>query len=314
MRTAIPLLLLALGFLSGYFVRGLGIDPVRERSARDAEPSPAPLIPSPQVAPVPAREAPAAPEPPAVEPPAAPAEEPAGEEPLAEMMRAQIPMMKSFASAQSRERAGELLTALNLDPERADRLAQALANDAARQIEAAFLMMFGEGELDPDVLASMQGVPAEVSQELEGELARFLSPGEIVAVREHVKRQHARQQEQMVEMQVALLDIPDLSPDQGTRVRALFRDTDSMHQDTVRFAEMMRVPGKMRELFTEEGIRAEMERQFAPRRERMRQILTQEQMARYGAYEERMAQQALMAIKMFGGRGKMSAQPSSGDK
>ncbi len=314
MRPAIPLLLVALGFLCGYFVRGLGIDPAPERVARSASPSPAPLVPPPPAQPVPAPPEGAAPEPAATQPPAPPAPEPDGEEPLATMMRAQIPMMKSFASAQTRERAAELLRALQLDPERADRLAQALADDAARQIEAAFKMMFGEGELDPDMLASMQGVPAVVSQELERELAKFLGAAEIVAVREHVKRQHEKQQEQMVEMQVVLLDIPDLSPDQGKRVRELFRDTDSMQKDTVRFAEMMREPGKMRELLTEEGIRAEMARQFAPRRERMRQILTPEQMERYGAYEERMAQQALMAIKMFGGMGKKSGQPSSGAK
>lgn len=312
MRAALPALLLALGFLGGYLVRGLRIDPHPERAPVRTAPAPLPETPPPPPPAAPAEAAPSPPAPPAAaETAKAPEAETGGDE-LAEMMRAQVPAMKSYAGAQARERAQELLKSLGLDPGRADRLAKALADDAARQMEAAFRMVLGEGELDPAVLASFQGAPAMVSAELERELASFLGTAEIVAVRDHVRRQHEKQQEQMVEMQVGMLDIPDLSPEQDRRVRELFRGSDSMEQDTLRFAELMRKPGKTQELLTEEGLRAEMARQLEPRRERMRAILTPPQMERYAAYEARLFQQAALAMRMWGGFSRKRDQPSSG--
>lgn len=299
MRTLQSILLLVLGFAAGFFARDITVEKPRTRTATPVTAAPAPEPPAPGVAesasPVP--DAPSPAPPPTPESPAAGA--PEREDPLRELTQAQIPAMRAFASGQAKHRAELLAAKLRLDAERAARLAQVFSDEAARQVDLAFGMFFGEIELDPDLLLALWGGPGALTPELERELAAFLGAEEIVAAREFVRKEQERQREQAVDMQVAMLGIHDLTDDQRTRVREVFGDLGAYAADMTRFAKVLREPAELDRLFTEEGMREIMEEGFRARREKMRGILNAAQMEKYARYEDLLVKQALVGAQMF---------------
>jgi hypothetical protein len=300
MKNLQSIALLILGFAAGFLARDLTLEKPRSRtpapvSAASPQP-PAPAFPAEvSVAPAPEATSPAPPPTPA----SPPADAPEPEDPLRELTQAQIPAMRAFASGQAKHRAELLAARLRLDPARAARLAQVFADEAARQVDLAFGMFFGDVELDPDLLLALWGGPGALTPELERELAAFLGTDEIVATREFVKREQERQREQAIDMQVAMLGIPDLTDDQRTRVREVFGDMGAYAADMTRFAKVMREPGSFERVFTEAGMREIMEEGFRVRREKMRGILNAAQMERYARYEDLLVKQALMGAQMF---------------
>jgi hypothetical protein len=200
---------------------------------------------------------------------------------------------------QAAQKADALLDRLPFDAERERRIRELLEKEAALEVDRVIAMMLGEEEMDPDAFAWFFGVPPELSPRLEGELATFLNDGEIQVVRAEVKRTHERQVNDLADMQIGMMAIADLSDDQRTRMREIFVGKDVMTQQFTRFAELTRDRERFRRLLRGEGIQEQMEQNFATTRQRVRDILNDEQYRKYEAYEKTMIKQAEIGIRMM---------------
>lgn len=233
-----------------------------------------------------------------------------GEEPLAggpdpemdrmrEMVRSQSKMWRGWAGMQAKQRAEALLANLPFDAEREKRIQELLQKEAEFQAERAAMMMLGDEEMDPNAFQWFMGMPEELSPRFEGELATFLNDGEIQIVRAEVKRAHEKQMTDMADMQIGMMQIRDLSDDQKTRMREVFSGKDMMTERFTQSAAVTRDRERMKRVLKGEGIKEEMEKQFAPMRQRVRDILTPDQFTKYQAYEKQIALQAEMGLKMM---------------
>jgi len=255
---------------------------------------------------------------PAPTPPPAPTEEPAatatvpqpegmaaegagtGEDPFAEMIRSQSPQWKAWAALQAKQKLGGLFASLGFDEQTQKLIEAALLKDAEVQTERAIAMMLGTEDLDPDAFGYFMGLPPDLTPEVEHDLGTFLSDAEIASVRGEVQRAHQKQMDDFADMQIGMMAIPDLTPDQKTRVRDVLAGRDVMKEQFTRFAEFTRDRTKLRRLMEGEGVAEEMKNSFAPTRRRMQDILTPEQFTKYEAYEAQMIRQAEMGVKMMG--------------
>jgi len=230
---------------------------------------------------------------------------------LREMVRSQSKAWKGWAGMQARQRAEALLANLPFDAEREKKIQELLQQEAELQAERAAMMMLGDEEMDPAAFQWFMGMPEELSPRLEAELATFLNDGEMQIMRAEVKRSHEKQMTDLADMQIGMMQIRDLTDDQKTRIRDVLSGKDVMTEQFTRFAEVTRDRAKFQRLLKGEGLKEEMEKGFAPTRQRMRDILTPDQFVRYQAYEQQMVRQAEMGLKM------MSAfleKPSGGTK
>jgi hypothetical protein len=292
-------LVLAIGLLAGWFGHETLVkpptprsDPARPVALAPPAPEPVPLPPAPTLPVeeemVPAEEEEEVPEPPGT-----------GADPLREMLQTQKASWKAMARMQAGQRAEMLLAGLPFDAEREKRIQDLLQKEAELQAERAIAMMLGDAEMDPSAFGWFMGMPAELSPEFEKELATFLNDGEIQVVRAEVKRAHEKQMTDMADMQIGMMSIHDLSDDQKTRMREVFAGKDVMTEQFTRFGEIVRDRDRMKRLMRGEGIKEEMEKGFVATRKRVRDILNNEQYAKYELYEQGMVRQAEMGLKMM---------------
>ncbi|MCK6458540.1 MAG: hypothetical protein L6Q95_01435 [Planctomycetes bacterium] len=259
--------------------------------------------------------APAPPEPPPLPPAPAlpvkeemvPAEEegtpPAAADPdedrLRELVHTQRKQWKAFAGMQARQKAELLLASLPFDAETEKRIKELLQQEAELQAERAAAMMLGDEELDPAAFQWFMGIGPELTPGLEKELATFLDDAGIAVVRAEVKRTHEKQMNDMADMQIGMMSIRDLSDDQKTRMREVFVGKDVMTEQFTRFGEIVRDRERFRRLMKGEGIKEEMQKGFQGTRQRVRDILNDDQFAKYELYEQQMVRQAEMGLKMM---------------
>jgi len=222
------------------------------------------------------------------------------EDPFAEMIRSQSPQWKAWAAMQAKQKLGGLFASLGFDEQTQKLIEAALLKDAEVQTERAIAMMLGTEELDPDAFGYFMGLPPDLTPEVEHDLGTFLSDAEIASVRGEVQRAHQKQMDDFADMQIGMMAIPDLTPDQKTRVKDVLAGRDVMKEQFTRFAEFTRDRTKLRRLMEGEGVAEEMQKGFAPTRRRMQDILTPEQFTKYEAYEAQMIRQAEMGVKMMG--------------
>lgn len=296
-------LALAIGLLAGWFGHEILVKPPTPRTApaKPAVAEPPTTAPAPEEVSLPPAPTHPAPEEKvhAEEDVPAPAEaDPEGDR-MREMIRSQSKMWKGWAGMQARQKAEALLASLPFDAEREKKIQELLQKEAELQAERAASMMLGDEEMDPSAFQWFMGMPEELSPRVEGELATFLNDGEIQIVRAEVKRAHEKQLTDLADMQIGMTQIHDLSDDQKTRMREVFSGKDMMTERFTQMAEVMRDRDRMRRVMKGEGIKEEMEKQFAPTRQRVRDILTADQFAKYQLYEKQMAQQAEMGLKMM---------------
>jgi hypothetical protein len=215
------------------------------------------------------------------------------------MVLTQRKQWKAFAGMQARQRAEALLANLPFDAEREKRIKEMLQQEAELQAERVGLMMLGDEEMDPAAFQWFMGMPAELSPRLEQELATFLNDGELQVVRAEMKRAHEKQMTDLADMQIGMMAIHDLSDDQRTRMRDVFVGKDVVTDQFTRFAEVTRDRERFRRLLRGEGLKEEMQKGFAGTRQRVRDILTPEQFAKYELYEQGLVRQAEMGLKMM---------------
>jgi hypothetical protein len=293
-------------FLAGWFAHSLTVEEVKERNGRrgsvearrDGRVVPvAPEFESPVVTP-PAVEIPKAPE----ESTAAPeARETAKKkDPLEEFFRSQSAMWVGFATMQAKGRLKGLLADLGFDEETAAAIQEAILAEVARQTERAIQMMLGTEDLDADAFAYFMGLPPDLSTELSGELGTFLDDDEIASVRAEVKKAYKEQLTAMADMQINMMRIGDLSDDQRIRMREIF-STDVMKEQMVMLAEVTRDRRLLTRLANDpKMLNKAMKENLAPTRDRVREILSDQQFEKYSNYEQSMIKQAEMGLKMMG--------------
>ncbi len=301
MRVLLLLAIAGLGFALGWYARG----PERPSSSPRAtvERTVAERPPEPGRPPPPAQERPARAEAPPEPPPPAPeaAETPAEEDPFREMIRAQRPQMKAMSAMQARQKLEAPLKDLGFDAETTKRILDLLLKEAETQTERAYGMFLGEAELDPEAFLWMWGVGPTLSEETERDLAAFLGDPGVETVRAKLKAVHEKQMDDLAEMSVNMMAIPDLTPEQRVQLKRHFAGNDVMQEQMTQFADVFRDREKMRKLMSGDGLAEEMERSAAPRREKMRAILNDAQFERYKEWEGLMVKQAEMGLKMMGG-------------
>jgi hypothetical protein len=153
--------------------------------------------------------------------------------------------------------------------------------------------------MDPAAFQWFMGIGPELTPGLERELATFLDDSGIAVVRAEVKRTHEKQMNDMADMQIGMMAIRDLSDDQKTRMREVFVGRDVMTEQFTRFGEIVRDRERFRRVMSGDGIKDEMEKGFAASRRRVRDILNDQQYAKYELYEQQMVRQAEMGLKMM---------------
>jgi hypothetical protein len=215
------------------------------------------------------------------------------------MILTQRKQWKAFAGMQARQKAELLLANLPFDAEREKKIQDLLQQEAELQAERAAAMMLGDEEMDPDAFQWFLGMGPELTPHLESELATFLNDGELQVVRAEVKRAHEKQMNDMADMQIGMMQIRDLSDDQRTRMREVFVGKDVMTEQFTRFGEIVRDRDRFQRLMRGEGLKEEMEKSFAPTRQRVRDILDDEQYRKYEIYEQQLVAQAQMGLKMM---------------
>jgi Spy/CpxP family protein refolding chaperone len=217
------------------------------------------------------------------------------------MVEAQGPQWKAFAKMQAKQRLAALLAELGYDAATSGQIEEAFLADIERRVDALLAAMAGQRPAEgTNMVDWMGGLPEKLSPELERDVALLLGDGEMGRFRDAVTKAHEKQAEELVDMQVNMMGLTGLTETQRQQVRAVVREQDPMKDQFQQFTELTQDRAKLNKLIeTGEGLAEHMEKSMAPRRERMRQILTPEQFEQYGRYEKTMVQQAEMGIKML---------------
>jgi len=84
-----------------------------------------------------------------------------------------------------------------------------------------------------------------------------------------------------------------------------------MQEQLRSMAGVMHDPERRKRLLRGEGLDEEIRSSMAPRRERMRTILSPQQFEKYLAYEKTLVDQAKMGLKMFGLGAKTKPAPQA---
>jgi hypothetical protein len=298
---------LVAGLLIGWFARQWTFEEPTARSTRRSDViaghAPERTQPPPREAPKatpPPRPEPTAEEEPAPEPPDA-SDAPEEDDPIGKMIRSQSAMWKGMVSMQVKPKIeAMLLEGIDLDAATEERIEKAMLEEAERQMDRVIEMMLGNEELDPDAFSYFMGLPAELSPELEKELATFLSDAEIANVRAEVKRGYEKQMTDLADVQIKMMAVPNLRDDQRERLRDIFRGKNFMKEQFQGFAELTRDRKKlMAAIDGDIDIGKHMEKNFEPMRRRVRDILDDTQFGQYEAYEKQMIAQAQMGFKMM---------------
>jgi len=264
-----------------------------------------------------AREAPLAPataQPEAAGEEAATAEGEDGPDPLTEMVKSQGPQWKAWATMQAKPKIRQLLAELGFDAETTARIEEAMLKDVEQQVDQAMLMMLGEVEMDANAFLYFMGLPPDLNPEVERELGTFLGDNEIASVRSEVKKAHDKQLTDFADMQIGMMQLTDMTADQNTRMREVFRGKNLMQEQFAQFAEVTRDRSLFKKLVSGEiDLAAEMKKSYEPQRQRVSEIRTPEQMKGYDKYEESLIRQAEMGMKMMGAMLKTKPKPKEGE-
>lgn len=222
-------------------------------------------------------------------------------DPVREMMKTQGPQWKAWATMQAKPKIQAMLAALGFDAETTKRIEALMIQDVENQMDRAMAMMLGDEEMNPDTFMYFLGVPPDLAPEVERELGTFLNDNEIASLRSEVKKAHDQQLTDIADMQINMMAVPNLAPDQKTRLREVFRGKNMMQEQFTQFAEVTRDRELLRKLAAGEiDLAKEIEKSMEPQRLRVQEILTPEQMESYKRYQETMIKQAEMGMKMFG--------------
>ncbi len=221
--------------------------------------------------------------------------------PMAKMFEAWRPMLEVQVSQMAKGRATSIAGSMELETGEAKQLADALGAEATRQLDEAWEMIFGDAEIDPDVLGVFQGLMSpEPSEELERSLTSFMTDAEIADFRDEYKQEHKKQQERMVEMTISMMNIPDLSDAQRDKLRGVYGGTDPMRDWNTHFAKMMREPERITQLLSDKDRFAEeLLKAGAPQQEQLRSILTPEQLKAAEQSQKNMVEMMRRQMEMF---------------
>ena len=221
--------------------------------------------------------------------------------PMAKMFEAWRPMLKIQVSQMAKGRATGIAGSMKLEVDEAKQLADALGAEATRELDLAWEMIFGDAEIDPDVLGVFQGMMSpEPSEELERSLTAFMSDAEIADFRDEYRAEHKKQQESMVEMTIDMMNIPDLSDGQRDRLRTVYGGTDPMRDWNTHFAEMMREPERVASLVSDaDKFAEEMLKGGEKQQEQLRAILTPAQLKAAEKSQKSMVEMMRRQMEMF---------------
>ena len=230
------------------------------------------------------------------------------ENPMVKMFEAWRPMLETQVTQMAKGRATGISAAMELESDEGKLLADALGEEAKRQLDKAWEMFFGDAEIDPDALNVFQGMMLpDPSSELESALTAFMSDAEIADFRDEYKKEHEKQQEGMVDMTINMMGIPNLSDDQRTRLRSVFGGADPMREWNMNFIRLMREPEKVSALVSDpDKFAEEMIKGGAGQREQLRVILTEDQLQAAEKAQKSMIEIMRRQIEMFSPQPKKS--------
>ncbi len=215
---------------------------------------------------------------------------------IARLTKMMKPQWKAFAQMGGIGRLRAMLRELGFDDETAAEIEKLLMNDLDRQMDSLIAAMMGDGEIDPDMVTAMFGIPPDLSPKVESAIGTFLNDDEVSRLRQGVKKSHKEQMRVMADAQIGIMGLPNLHDDQRERLRGVFLGQDTMSQQLKTFGAVFRDP-KIRN--DPKALEAMVRTGFGTTRGQVNEILNPEQLKAYEAFEDRTVGMVKMQMKMM---------------
>ncbi|MHC4956639.1 MAG: hypothetical protein ACYTGZ_22600 [Planctomycetota bacterium] len=221
-------------------------------------------------------------------------------------MQSQLPAWRATMSVNARAAGMQIARALGLDDETAKKFAAAFEREGARSAEEMIEMFTGNFEGDPEEAMDgfywFMGSAGNMSESLAKDLGKLISDEDIGAAREEMRVRNKEQVDRQVEMQVRMMNLPDLNETQEAEIKEIFGGGGMMKEQSRAWGEIMKNPLKLLDADTDEKWAQILEPANVANRERMRKVLTDKQFEAYRRYEKQMIAQSRMWMEpMFAG-------------
>ncbi|MHC4957586.1 MAG: hypothetical protein ACYTGN_04360 [Planctomycetota bacterium] len=223
---------------------------------------------------------------------------------LRKAFESQLPVWEASFAVNAKRAGREMALALGIEGPLVDQVAAAFEKEGKRAASAAMEMM--AGDLDEDeMLAAVDsfhwfmGNAGIMSDDLSATLGGFLDDNSVGGLREEMRVRNKKQVDAQVEMQMAMMNLPDLSDTQRAELKEVFSGGGMMAEQSKVWSELMRRPRKLLEAETDEQWAKALEPAMKGNRERMGRILNPKQLEAYEKYEKTMISQGRMWLRPF---------------
>ena len=200
---------------------------------------------------------------------------------------------------------GDRRRELGLEGEQARLFAAAFEKEGADAAARVLNLFTGEFEGSQEDLENAMdgfywffGSAGYMTDSLATELGKVVSTEEVAAAREEMRLRNKKQVQKQVDMQVAMMDLPDLSDGQRAEINEVFGGGMMKEQSKV-WGEIMKSPRKLLHADSDEKWAKVIEPSMAESRVRMRAILNDKQYEAYQKYEKQMVKQSRIWIEPY---------------
>ena len=221
-------------------------------------------------------------------------------------MRSQLPAWKAQFGVNAKGIGMQIAKELGLTGEQAKQFAAAYKAEGSLAAERVMGLFTGEFEgSSTDIEATMDsfywfyGSAGIMSESLAGDLGKIVGDEDVAAAREEMRVRNKQQIDKQVEMQVAMMSLPDLSEQQRAEVKEVFGGGGMMKEQSKMWGAIMKDPRKLLSADSDEKWAKVIEPSMHTNRVRMKAILSEKQFTAYRDYEKMMVAQSRMWIEPY---------------
>ena len=221
-------------------------------------------------------------------------------------MKSQLPAWKASFSVNAKATGMQIARALGLEGEAAKLFAAAFEKEGSRAAEEVMELFAGdfsgdaaEMEKAMDGFSWFMGSAGIMSDQLALDLGEIVGDEVIGAAREEMRKRNKEHIDRQVDMQVRMMNLPDLSERQQAELKEVFGGGGMMKEQSKIWGEIMKNPRKLMEADTDEKWAKVMEPSMQKNRERVRAVLTDKQFEAYRNYETQMIKQSRVWLEPY---------------
>jgi len=221
-------------------------------------------------------------------------------------MKSQLPAWKASFSVNARATGRQIAKALGLEGEAAERFAAAFEKEGSRAAEEVMELFAGDFSGDPaemekamDGFSWFMGSAGIMSDALAADISELVGDEGVGQAREEMRKRNKEHIDRQVDMQVRMMNLPDLSDRQKTELKEVFGGGGMMKEQSKVWGEIMKNPRKLMDADTDEKWAKVMEPSMKANRDRMRTILDDKQFDAYRKYETQMIQQSRVWLEPY---------------